>query len=203
MSSTAFEIDDPSGGVRIAGVVGAPDSTEGQLLTSTGPATPAVWADAGGGGLPVAVLDSQARSLAPGVILSADVQFPLPFNPDGTVGEYQYNPSVPSIVYAAGGVASFTFFRIDGVDTRQNGYTINASMIVYNADLTEILVVLGEQTADGGMQADSADITAADMAVDGSSVGDDLTYDAGTGVVTSAGGGTYTVIYGYVGNWND
>lgn len=126
----------------------------------------------------------------------------VPFDgADSSYGAFTKNLECAQTVYGAGQVATIGAFQVSGVDTRNDGYDLNAVIVIFNADQSEYLVLTGAAFANSNSATDEAEILGTDYDVD-DSAGSDLSYDAGTGHVLTAAGGTYAIHARFQGSWD-
>lgn len=209
MSSTAFEIDDPDGSVRIAGVAGAPDATAGQVLTADG-AGFAAWEDGGIPGVTVSGTPDVGQAI---IATAADAAGWA--DPDTVIPEWYYSllgaPSYPSLSYGA-----LEPFAADGfgsaittppmlvaamdptVTVEGNGpsvqrlpasggdFDLTATLLVTNMVGTEAVSVAFAGTVPEGTPGGFVDVPSG---IPTAIAGADLTWDVGTqSVITTLGG---------------
>lgn len=150
--------------------------------------------------LPGAVFDAQIFSVL-GRAFEDTMFMPLD-TVHFTGGTYNRPMSVPPITVGSSGlIATFNGFSVQNIDTTNDGYDLSAQMIVFNADGSETITINGGGFIPAAGPGQTATIAAGDMSVTGQ-VGSDLSYDSGTGDVTSAAGGTYAVCCFFAGEWD-
>jgi hypothetical protein len=127
-------------------------------------------------------------------------------SPPGTGGGFPAiaaSITIPPTTVAAAGqiITAQTTVEVKGIDTTNDIFHISLQVIISNADGSEQLWLLGgEDAVVAGPNQDVA-INTSNTSVN-TSVGSDLSYDTGTGIVSSAAGGTYSVVAVATGAWD-
>lgn len=128
-------------------------------------------------------------------MIDEDEQFMVfPYNPVGgspsAVSETKTYP--PVTVGAAATVATVGIAAIQNIDTTHRQYDLTYDVRVTSLDGTQQLFLSASITINNGIPNDSGAVFPADMTV-GGSVGTDLAYDPGTGIISSVAGGSFVV----------
>lgn len=191
-----------------------PDA-EGDLYVDT--TTPALWQATG-------VTDTDWQQIGTGSAAVSVANFggnlQSSYNPGGTVLDalgptlttpvdpvaFQYGAvnipvSLPLFTYPPGAIATFGGWNVNQVDTTNDPYDIRVALIISDATGTNSLVLQGAATANAGTPGDAATINPGDLTVT-NLVGTDLSYDTGTGEITSAAGGVYWIQAIWNGDWD-
>lgn len=125
-TSTNFEIDDPGGGARIAGVAGSPGAAADTVLTSDGTGGTS-WASGGGSVTSREQLDSNGVSIPPGE--TAALTWDTKISGDDLLD--LTDPAAP--VFVASGVYAISGW-IDPDSSLTAGDQYNAQLILNEAD---------------------------------------------------------------------
>jgi len=114
-----------------------------------------------------------------------------------------YNEFVPSppLTVAAGAVATFTQWGTISVDTTNDLWYMSVTLLVTDSVGVNQLVVDGSMSVPVSGPGASGVLLPADLSVL-TSTGVDLSYDAVTGIVSSAGGGVYAVVMELGAGWD-
>lgn len=137
-----------------------------------------------------------------GVLFFAAPSITVPFDPVAITGGSVNLPlTFPTLVYTAGVIATFQTWQLTGIDTTNDTYEIEVDILVTDANGNNSLVLTGTAVANAGSPGDSAGIVASGLTVVGT-VGSDLSYDSGTGEISSALGGIYSIVSVWNGGWS-
>lgn len=138
--------------------------------------------------------DGVLNNLSPGISVPSD---PVGF----TVGYANEVVTLPLFTYTAGAIVTFSDWSVTNVDTTNDKYDIQVQIFVSTTVGASAISLIGTAQAVAGAPGDSANISFADITVS-NTVGVDLSYDTGTGAISSAAGGVYGVVAIFSGQWD-
>jgi hypothetical protein len=124
-----------------------------------------------------------------------------PLSPEFPFGSGNKHITFPQFDYPAGVIFRWGGLTIENVDTTQDEYDLAAFIVVSNLDGSSYILLGAEVSADSDVTNDTAQVTSADIDVF-DTVGADLSYDSGTGYVSSALGGTYGIFVWLIYGWD-